>query len=467
VLVTVVAFAGACGSAAGMRGAGQDHGGTPTKLTAAAAGTLLGDSATETGRGSLGPGEAIAVPVTALSSGTVGEVHIFAGAGSAARGLRVGLYTDAAGHPGGLLAAAPPMHVRPEHWITLPLTASVRRGRRYWLAVLARGGSFHYRYRRGSACRGARSVRRGVTVLPKSWRGSGLSARCRVSAYATSAPGRTVTAAPAGCINSLGACGYPDPSTTNVGPGVACSSLTPAGEMRITRAGTTIANMNITGGVAIDANNVTLTHDCVSNEGQSTVDVERGVTGAKIEYSDVSGVNTTSDPVEEAISTNQASGTTADHDYLYNCGECFHGPGILTNSYVIANASINPGQSNEDHYEGIYYGGGGGPLVVEHDTIIDPHDQTAAIFVSHDFGDVTTLTIKNNILEGGDYVIYGGGSGNEGRVVGPVTVTGNRFSTRNYAEGAQYGPEQYFNEAVTTWSGNIWDDTLAPVPLAG
>ena len=48
------------------------------------------------------------------------------------------------------------------------------------------------------------------------------------------------------------------------------------------------------------------------------------------------------------------------------------------------NAEINPGQSDEDHYEGIYYGGGAGPLVVEHDTIIDPHDQTAAIFVSHD-----------------------------------------------------------------------------------
>jgi hypothetical protein len=147
---------------------------------------------------------------------------------------------------------------------------------------------------------------------------------------------------------------------------------------------------------------------------------------------------------------------------MYNCGECFHGAGTLTNSYVTADAEID-----KDHYEGIYYGGGAGPLVVEHDTIIDPHEQTAAIFVSHDFGDVTTLTITNNILEGGDYVIYGGGSGSAGSVVGPVTVTGNRFSTKNYPKGAEYGPAQYFDDAVTHWSGNIWDDTLASVPLSG
>jgi hypothetical protein len=303
-------------------------------------------------------------------------------------------------------------------------------------------------------------------VVTASNAGGSVDAASGVTATVGEAGGES-----ANCIDNLAACGYPDPSSSNVGPGVPCSSLTPAGDMTITKSGTTVQNMNISGQVAIDASNVTLTHDCITNDGggeggSAVVMVEHSGVGAQIDYSDISGANNTSGSVEEAVRTNYANmNTTVDHDYLYNCGECFHGAGTLTNSYVTANAEINPGQSDEDHYEGIYYGGGAGPLVVEHDTIIDPHDQTAAIFVSHDFGDVTTLTITNNVLEGGDYVIYGGGSGSAGSVVGPVTVTGNRFSTKNYSEGGQYGPEQYFNEAVTTWSGNIWDSTLAVVPF--
>jgi hypothetical protein len=297
------------------------------------------------------------------------------------------------------------------------------------------------------------------------------AANAHGSAAAASAATATV-ATPSNCIDNLAACGYPDPSSGNVGPGAACSALTPAGEMTITRAGTTVQNMNITGQVAIDASNVTLTHDCITANGggasgTAAVVVGQGATNAQIDYSDVSGANSSSGSVEEAIRTNYANmTTTADHDYIYNCGECFHGAGTLTNDYVTANASIDPG-GNEDHYEGIYYGGGGGPMVVEHDTILNPHAQTAAIFVSHDFGNVTVLTITNNILEGGDYAIYGGGSGSSGTVVGPVTVTGNRFATADFPKSGEYGPGYYFEEGVTIWSGNIWDGTRAAVPFPG
>jgi hypothetical protein len=271
------------------------------------------------------------------------------------------------------------------------------------------------------------------------------------------------------CINSLGACGYPDPTTGNVGPGVSCSSLTPAGGLTISTPGTTIQGMNITGPVIVNASNVTLSHDCITSNGggqagSAAVIVERGATNAQILYSNVSGANASSGSVEEAIRTNYANmNTTADHDYISDCGECFHGPGTLTNSYVIANASINPGQSNEDHYEDIYYGGGGGPLIVNHNTMLNPHNQTAVVFASVDFGDQTTLSITNNLMAGGDYVLYGGGSGGGGSVIGPVTVTGNRISRKYYPNGAQYGVSDEFVASVTSWSGNIWDDTLAPV----
>jgi hypothetical protein len=274
---------------------------------------------------------------------------------------------------------------------------------------------------------------------------------------------------PTNCINSLAACGYPDSSSANVGPGVACSSLTPASGMTISKSGTTVENMNITGQVVIDASNVTLTHDCVSNDGNATagsavVVVEGTGVGAQVDYSDISGADSTSGSVEEAIRTNYASAnTTADHDYIYNCGECFHGAGTLTNSYVIANAEINPGQSNEDHYEDIYDGGGGGPLIVNHNTMLNPHKQTAVVFASVDFGDQTIVTVTNNMMAGGDYVIYGGVSGSAGSVLGPVTVSGNRFSRLYYKGGGSLGTATYFEDSVTAWSGNVWDETLGPV----
>jgi hypothetical protein len=277
-------------------------------------------------------------------------------------------------------------------------------------------------------------------------------------------PATATVPAPTNCINNLGACGYPDPSAGNVGPGVGCSSLSASGGMTISTAGQTVQGMNITGQVIINAPNVTLSHDCIDASGSgasgsAAVIIEPGGKNALIESSDVFGANADSESVEEAIRTNHADmNTTADHDYIYNCGECIHGAAKLTNSYVDANASIN-----EDHYEDIYDGGGGGPLIVEHNTMLNPHDQTAVVFASVDFGDQTTITIANNIMAGGDYVLYGGGSGGGGNVLGPVTVSGNRFSRKYFTTGGQYGLSDEFKESVTHWSGNLWDDTLAPV----
>ena len=550
--------------------AGGSDGGDPAAISSAArAGLLLGDAGKEGKRASARAGLALAFRFKATVSGSASDAHVFISSGNTAQLLRVGLYADVAGRPGRRLDAGAATHLRQGRWITVALSsAAIKRGRFYWLAVLARGGSLHYRVGYGTRCESRRSARTDLKTLPASWSGHGLGGGCPISAYATAATpaylisvaptviapptisgiaavGKALTASPGAwtgapttygygwqdcdvhgancvaiagataatyavalgdaghtlrvvvtaanvhgaasagsgatgtvptptnCINNLAACGFPDSASGNVGPGVPCSSLTPSGGMTVSTAGTTVQNMNITGQVTITASNVTLSHDCVTNNGgaasgSAALIVEAGGVGAQIDYSDIAGADNTSGSVEEAIRTNSESAhTTADHDYMFNCGECFHGAGTLTNDYVSADAMINEGQSDVDHYEGIYYGGGAGPLVVEHDTIIDPHDQTAAIFVSHDFGNVTTLTIADNILEGGDYVIYGGGSGSEGSLVGPVTVTGNRFATKNYAKGAQYGVSDEFNESVTHWSGNIWDNTLAAVPLGG
>ena len=70
------------------------------------------------------------------------------------------------------------------------------------------------------------------------------------------------------------------------------------------------------------------------------------------------------------------------------------------------------------HYENIYYGGGGGSLIADHDTLLNPHDQTANVFTKTDFGDIDTVTVTNNLLAGASYVVYGG-EGGIGSIVEP------------------------------------------------
>jgi hypothetical protein len=161
---------------------------------------------------------------------------------------------------------------------------------------------------------------------------------------------------------------------------------------------------------------------------------------------------------------------------MYNCTTCWAGPGTLQDSYAITDAVIAG-----SHYEPIYYGGGGGPLVVQHDTLLNPNDQTAEVFGGNDYGDQTGLTITNNLLAGGGYMIYGGAYGSMGASTRNVTITGNRLarcltSPRSdgygtvcsgghdshgyWPNGGYYGVAAYVNNAVTTWSGNYWDDNL-------
>lgn len=170
------------------------------------------------------------------------------------------------------------------------------------------------------------------------------------------------------------------------------------------------------------------------------------------------GAPTGANVTEFCIQSNNAS-TQVKRVHFYNCTTCMAGPGTWSDSFVDQEHAEIP----QEHYEDIYYGGGAGALTVDHDTMLNPQGQTAVVFASVDFGEQTALTITDNLMAGGGYMIYGGGSGSGGKVLGPVTITGNRFSRKYYPKGGYYGVDAYLNKAVTTWSGNRWDETLQEV----
>ncbi len=267
------------------------------------------------------------------------------------------------------------------------------------------------------------------------------------------------------CIRKPSACGYPDATNTGVPAGTA---LTPSSnEVTVTKAGTTISGIALTSSIAVDADDTTIkdseitvdgTQTCGKSCGGRGIWIAPGVTGTIVEHVTCHGGAASGVDVTQYCVDNNNSSTKVSYLYAYNCTECFTGPGTLSDSFLDVTGTI-PGE----HYEDIYYGGGAGPLIVNHNTVLNPQGQTAVVFASVDFGDLPQLTITGNLMAGGGYVIYGGGSGSGGSVTGPITVTGNRFSRIYYPDGGYYGLAGDFVDEHTTWSENIWDETLKPV----
>jgi hypothetical protein len=268
------------------------------------------------------------------------------------------------------------------------------------------------------------------------------------------------------CIKVPSACGYPDSTNTGVPAGTTLKSQT--NNITVTTPGTTIKDVALEGSISVEANNTTIedtdvtvngTQTCGESCGGRGIWIKPGVTGTLIQNVSCHGGALSGSNVTQYCIMSNSSATTIKQLHAYNCTECLAGPMNLSNSFINESDATIP----QEHYEDIYYGGGGGPLIVNHNTMLNQQGQTAVVFASVDFGNQTTLTITNNLMAGGGYMIYGGGSGSGGKVVGPVTITGNRFSREFYPNGGSYGVAAYMNEAVTTWSGNEWDETLKSV----
>jgi hypothetical protein len=268
------------------------------------------------------------------------------------------------------------------------------------------------------------------------------------------------------CINVPSACGYPDATNSGVPAGTPLTAR--SGDYIITTPGTVISGWALTGHIEINANNVTVQNSditvngsqagCSSACGGHGIWTAPGVIGTVIQDVTCHGGAPSGNNVTQYCIASNNSSTSVNRVHAYNCTECFTGYGSWQNSFIDQRGATIPGE----HYECEYYGGGSPILVFNHNTCLQPQNQTATVFASVDFGNVNTLMITNNLLAGGGYCLYGGGSGSGGRVLGPVIVTNNRFSRVYFPNCGSFGIASYFNWAVTTWTGNIWDDTGQP-----
>ena len=290
-------------------------------------------------------------------------------------------------------------------------------------------------------------------------------------ASATSASSAVVSAQSSGtgqqtqCVAQPSACGYPD--ATNSGMPAGTQLTAKSGNISANVAGQTISNVDLTNGtIVVTANNVTIKNSRITTgngqlNGTSAVDIKPGVTGTLIEDTTMQGSNCTTGSLFAGVMNESGDQQTLLRDYGTCLDDILHGSGTIEDSYSIDNATIP-----NDHYEPIAYDGGDGSITIIHNTLLNPHDQTAAVFVTCYFGPVTSETIDYNLMAGGDYVIYGPeGNGTCNSQTGQQEVIGNRFSKVYFPAGGQYGIDAYFQGNKTTWSGNYWDENLAAASM--
>lgn len=452
---------------------------------------LLGNNILESQHDSVSLGQSEAFQLLALTSGNTTTFNLYVDSSNTAKSAVVGIYSARRNNPNILMSSGEISSLNNGTWNSAKISSiKLVKGTTYWIAILGKGGTLHFLDRNNGSCSSVSSAQTTLATLPGTWRTDIRYSSCPVSAYVdgnaevsttptettktettkteTTPPTETVVTTPppspveekpsstqTNCISVPSACGYPDSSNSGVESGV---SLKSSSNYSDSTSGSTVKNISVNGELDINASNITVENveiQASGGSGSHGVYIPKGVTGVVFNHVTCHGSN-----VQYCI-FNGGSNTTIKNSYLYGCGECMNGSGTIENSFFNVTANISG-----EHYEDIYDGGGNGNLIVNHDTMLNPQGQTATVFASTDFGNQDTLTISNSLLAGGGYTIYGGAScttGGCGKVIGPVTISNNRFSKKYYPNSGYYGLFAYFNESVTKFSGNYWDNNLESI----
>lgn len=163
-----------------------------------AASVLFGDQTLEAKTDYNAAGTAEAFSYTASASGSITSISIYVDSGSSATALSVGIYTDAAGHPGSLLTSGRLSTPTAAAWntVTMP-AASVTAGSSYWIALLGSGGTLRFRDHGRGGTPADVSAQTTLDSLPPSWASGGHYSDGPASAYANAAAGPVLTVTPA------------------------------------------------------------------------------------------------------------------------------------------------------------------------------------------------------------------------------------------------------------------------------
>jgi len=460
--------------------------------------TLLGDPKIEAGRERLRTGRVQTFRLRAAGSGDARWIGVYLDARTTATGIWVAIYKDSGGEPGGVLTSGTGS-VAGGGWNWTSVRAvKLRRGRPYWVAVGSVGGTLIYRVRSNGACASKESELKEVAAGRRRWSRASSHA-CPLSVVVTSiapakvhapvhapsnptgaggspsnpaGPGGSTPPGPGnqlGCASRPSACGYPDTTNSGVPAGTNLTPISqatlPAGatwngsQLTITGNDVTINDLLIPGSIAVYGNGATIENTMVQDpSGQQAILVHSGAEGAVIENSTIAGTSPSS-PDSDGV---QGNNLTLLGDYIHSTVEDITGGGDnVENSYLVSDGSISGGHNEPIDVDD----GNWDSVLIQHNTLLNPLDQTAAIIAGGPWGQLQNVTITDNLMAGGDYTLYCCQTDAWGVNTPPAntSITNNRFAREYFPKGGLYGPLADLNTTYTRFTGNVWDDSLTPV----
>src|SRR5262249_22616413 len=122
------------------------------------------------------------------------------------------------------------------------------------------------------------------------------------------------------------------------------------------------------------------------------------------------------------------------------------------------------------HLENVNISAGTGGLLIQHNTIVGPHGQTAGVYICHDAGDVGNITTDNNLFDGAPQIVtYQGSTGKSPGVLisrpGNMRFTNNKLKIGNAGFGflgIVTNPHPRDPRLIST--GNIRYPSRTPIP---
>jgi hypothetical protein len=145
---------------------------------------LLGSSTTGSTVDGNTSGTAKAFRVNATGPGSLAMLSLYVDATSTASQLEAGIYADANGHPGPLIAKGKLSTIVAGRWNTIPMPpATINANQTYWIALMAPSGNLKFRTAATTGSVAESSAEATLTTLPARWTTGVLASGAAISMY--------------------------------------------------------------------------------------------------------------------------------------------------------------------------------------------------------------------------------------------------------------------------------------------
>ncbi len=244
--------------------------------------------------------------------------------------------------------------------------------------------------------------------------------------------------------------------------------LTPSNGITVSQDGAVIENLEVKGGIKVDANNVTIKNVRVLGTAPTAIFATRGKTGLVMDRIEIIGQYKDGDIVD-----GYDQGVYAEDGYTlrnsrissYPDGAKLHKNTLVENNYFFNNSRTFDTLGREKHVDGMQSMGGSNVTIRNNTFIADSrpggnYDMASNLMIQNEFSQISNYTIENNRFSGGAYSV----ALNDKVALGMpkhkgVLVRNNTFAGLASKGYAQYGPIRVSGENMdVAVEGNIFAD---------